>query len=250
MSALVILSGGQDSTTCLFLAKQAHKEIHAITFDYGQKHNLEIEAAKKVAKLAEVESHSVINIAGVLLSLSPLTTHDRCNQYTNYNSMVEQVGTKVENTFVPMRNALFLTIAMNRALYLNCDAIYIGINQSDSANYPDCSSKFLDKFKKSAYAALTNNAEETWNFPIIEAPLNNVSKSVAVLLAHSLPGCWEALAYTHTSYDGEYPPLSRNHANVLREHAFLEAGLPDPLIVRAWKEGLMELPKTKNYENL
>lgn len=246
MRALVILSGGQDSTTCLFWAKREHKVVHAITFDYGQKHQAELDAAQKVASMADVDTHEIINVRGLLDSSSPIVTQDRCKQYSSYREMIHEVGDRVEDTFIPMRNALFLTIAVNRAFNMRCDSIYIGTNQSDSANYPDCSKRFLEDFNKYFRSALGLSDENPLTIKI-KAPLNNMTKSMAVLLAHSLPGCWEALAYTHTSYDGEYPPLSRNHANVLREHAFLEAGLPDPLIVRAWKEGLMELPKTKNY---
>ncbi len=76
------------------------------------------------------------------------------------------------------------------------------------------------------------------------------SKADTVRLAKTLPGCWEALAYTHTSYNGEYPPTDKNHANILRAHGFEQAGLPDPLVLRAWKQGLMDLPNTPNYQNI
>jgi len=82
----------------------------------------------------------------------------------------------------------------------------------------------------------------------IHAPLMGLSKAETVMLAYKLPGCWDALAYTHTSYDGKYPPIDMNHSNVLRAHGFETAGLPDPLVVRAWREGLMALPMTQNYD--
>jgi 7-cyano-7-deazaguanine synthase len=81
------------------------------------------------------------------------------------------------------------------------------------------------------------------------APLMNLTKAETVQMAHKLPGCWDALAYSHTSYDGTYPPTDMNHANVLRAQGFLEAGLPDPLVLRAWREGLMKLPDTANYSH-
>ena len=82
----------------------------------------------------------------------------------------------------------------------------------------------------------------------VHAPLLKLDKSETVKLAHELPGCWEALAYTHTSYDGKYPPTDRNHSNLLRAAGFEKAGLPDPLVVRAHQEGFMELPNTHNYD--
>jgi 7-cyano-7-deazaguanine synthase len=78
----------------------------------------------------------------------------------------------------------------------------------------------------------------------------NSSKADTVMIAKALPHCWEAMAYTHTSYDGKYPPTDMNHSNVLRAKGFADAGLPDPLVVRAWCEGLMELPNTLNYVGL
>ena len=78
----------------------------------------------------------------------------------------------------------------------------------------------------------------------------NFSKADTVRLAMQIPGCMDALAYSHTAYSGEYPPLTQDHATVLRAAGFAAAGVPDPLIVRAWREGLMPLPATMNYDQL
>lgn len=240
--ALVVLSGGQDSTTCLFWAMHEYKEVHAITFDYGQRHAREIDAAEKVAIMAGVNSHEIINVPNCLKSTSPLVSSSSLERYKNYEEMGKTIGSRVELTFVPMRNTLFLTIAANRAVALGSRHIVTGVCQQDGSNYPDCRETFIE-----AMGYLINEslgAEE----PIkIITPLMYLSKAQSVHLADSLPGCMEALAFSHTSYDGKYPPTDMNHSNVLRAQGFLEAGMPDPLVVRAYREGLMPLPTTSNY---
>lgn len=239
--AVVVLSGGQDSTTCLFWAKREGYELHAVTFDYGQRHSIEIEAARKVAEMAGVVSHELITLPGVLKSTSPLTSDNELERYENHEQMEAVIGDRVELTFVPMRNPFFLTLAANRAIAIGARTLITGICQEDNANYPDCREDFRDRFQ-----AMVNRALGIADFTVL-APLMWHSKKDSVLLARMLPGCWEALAYSHTSYDGKYPPTDMNHANVLRAHGFEQAGFPDPLVVRAWQEGLMDLPETSNY---
>lgn len=247
--ALVILSGGQDSTTCLGWAKQRFDEVHAITFDYGQRHSIEIDAARKVAEMFEVVSHEVVQVPNCLISTSPLTSNNELEQYENAEQMDGVIGNRIELTFVPMRNTFFFTVAMNRAVALGCNHLVTGICQEDNANYPDCTESFRVAFERMANLSLGSVDPKTnQNRFQVHAPLMFLSKAKTVKLAHNLPGCWEALAYTHTSYDGKYPPTDMNHSNVLRAHGFETAGLPDPLVVRAWREGLMALPVTSNYD--
>lgn len=244
--ALVVLSGGQDSTTCLFWAKKHFDEVYAITFDYGQRHQIEIDAAITIANMANAASHEVIRVPDILRSTSPLTSGAELEQYENHDQMEAVIGDRVEKTFVPMRNTLFLTIAMNRAVDLGCSIIVTGICQADNANYPDCTAGFALQFELMANRSL-GIAEDEFNCFRISTPLMNMSKAESVAFAMTLPGCMEALAYSHTSYDGKYPPTDMNHANVLRAKGFEDAGVPDPLVVRAWHEGLMALPNTSNY---
>ncbi|MBY0260736.1 MAG: 7-cyano-7-deazaguanine synthase, partial [Phycisphaerales bacterium] len=131
----------------------------------------------------------------------------------------------------------------NRAIALGCESIVTGICQEDNANYPDCTEDF-----RRAFQTLVQVSTKT-DLTVV-APLMWLSKADTVRLAHSLPGCWEAMAYTHTSYDGLYPPTGMNHANVLRAHGFEQAGLPDPLVLRAFRDGLMPLPLTSNYHTV
>lgn len=242
---MVVLSGGQDSTTCLYWAKERFAEVHAITFNYGQKHSRELEAAKKVAEMAEVDSHQFIDIPNILKGRSPLVNpNESLEQYTDYESMDKIIGNRVELTFVPMRNAFFLTVAANYALEKDIYDLVTGVCQQDNANYPDCRQRFIDWQQRTINEALGIN-----NFKI-HTPLMDLSKAQSIEMAKTLHGCMEALAYSHTAYDGQYPPVGKDHATVLRAQGFLEANTPDPLIVRAYKEGLMALPDTPNYDEV
>lgn len=244
---LVILSGGQDSTTCLFwsklLLRSPSDKLHAITFDYGQRHRIEIDAARKVAQLASVDSHEVIEVPNCLKSTSPLTSGSDLEKYRDFEQMDKVIGNRVELTFVPMRNTLFLTIAANRAMALGCSKIVTGVCQEDNANYPDCRERYINAMELAINESLGQQHIE------ILTPLMHLTKADTVRLAHELGReAWEALAYTHTSYDGKYPPTDMNHANVLRAEGFRQAGLPDPLVMRAVSEGLMHLPELPNYD--
>jgi 7-cyano-7-deazaguanine synthase len=246
--ALVVLSGGQDSTTCLFWALKIFGEgnVHAITFDYGQTHRIEIAAAQRVASMAKVP-HEIVEVPGCLVSASPLTDPSATlERYENAQQMDEIIGDRREKTFVPMRNALFLTIAANRAEADGIKDIVLGVCQMDNANYDDCRGVFLTAAQNYINTALGHDHRKTGEINL-HAPLLMLTKAQTVLLARELPGAWEALAYSHTSYDGKYPPTDMNHSNVLRAAGFEEAGLPDPLVLRAFDEGLMPLPDTDNY---
>lgn len=246
-SALVVLSGGQDSTTVLYWAKSVFEVVHAVTFDYGQRHRREIEAATTIAKMAGVASHEIVELGPILKGRSPLTNPaEQLETYSSFEEMDRVIGDRVELTFVPMRNALFLTIAANRAACLDVRDLVTGVCQADNANYPDCRQVFIDAQAWTIGEALGINP----GFKI-HTPLMNCSKADGIRLAQLLPGCMEALAYSHTAYSGEYPPVTQDHASVLRAHGFEEAGVPDPMIVRAWREGLLpSLPSTANYDAL
>jgi len=225
---MVVLSGGQDSTTCLFWAKQVFDEVHAVTFNYNQRHSLELEAAKKVAETAGVASHEIIDVGPLLRGRSPLTNHDaELETYDNYEQMDEIIGNRVELTFVPMRNAFFLTLAANIALSKDCFNLVTGVCQMDNANYPDCRSTFIE-----SQEATINEALGISNFRIL-TPLISLPKAETIGLAQSLNGCMEAMAFSHTCYAGKFPPCGECHSCVLRAHGFAEANVSDPLVERS-----------------
>lgn len=228
---MVVLSGGQDSTTCLYWAKQHFEEVHAITFNYGQKHSLELESAQKIAEMAGVASHQTVSVPNILKGRSPLTNPNvELETYENFEQMDKVIGDRVELTFVPMRNAFFLTIAANYALEKDCFDLVTGVCQQDNANYPDCRLTFIEKQQ-----ATINEALGIENFKI-HTPLMFLSKAESIKLAETLDDCMKALSYSHTCYAGEYPPCGKCHACVLRAEGFKEAGVNDPLVERATKE--------------
>lgn len=253
MKYLVVLSGGQDSTTCLFIARDIMKkgdELHAVTFDYNQRHRIEIDSAIMVAQLAHVDSHEVIKVPGCLNSVSPLVSNTNLERYKDATQMEQVIGNRVELTFVPMRNTLFLTVAFNRAVELGCTTVVTGVCQEDNANYPDCTAAFIAKFEQAANEGLGYQRGDSRYIGIV-TPLMYMTKAETCRLAFNLgDDAWTALAHSHTSYDGKYPPTDMNHSNVLRAKGFEDANLPDPLVLRAYREGLMGLPETKNYAGI
>lgn len=238
---LVVLSGGQDSTTCLFYAIKHFgvENVRAINFNYGQRHMIECGAAKIVAGLAGIaERHyERIEIGPLLKGTSPLINEAApLEQYADHQSLPGGL----EKTFVPARNQLFLTIAANRAYIWDCDVIVVGVSKDDAEGYPDCRQPFIHAMEASISRGLDRNMR-------ISTPLIHIGKAETVRLALTLPGCYFALAYSHTAYDGAYPPVGKDHATLLRAKGFEEADIPDPLIMRAALAGLMQLPLSQNY---
>jgi 7-cyano-7-deazaguanine synthase len=241
-TALVVLSGGQDSTYCAAWAKRGFTEVRAVTFNFGQRHRLYLTAARNVARLLDIE-HEVIDIGAVLQGTSPLTNPDaELERYASYEQMDTVIGTRIEKTFVPMRNALFLTIAANRAACHGVSDLVTGVCAADNANYPDCRAPFIRSMEGMIEEALGLHGSAFF----IHTPLIDIDKATSILRMHTL-GHYPLLAFTHTSYAGEYPPTDMNHANVLRAEGFKRAGLPDPLVVRAADEGLMPMPDEPHY---
>lgn len=221
---LVVFSGGQDSTTCLYWAKSRADRVVAISLDYGQRHKSELSAAKKVASLAGVV-HEVVDIKGVLKSASPLTSDSaKPKEYGGYSEIKRTNKKQVENTFVPMRNSLFITIAANRALHYGFKDIVVGVSQMDDAGYPDCTYQFIKKQEEAINESLGISDFK------IHAPLLNSSKADTVRMAINLEGCMSAMAHTVTCYNGRVPPCGKCHSCVLRAHGFSQAGVKDPIM--------------------
>lgn len=236
MRALVVLSGGQDSSTCLALAiadkaKGFYEEVHAITFDYGQRHSAEIASAREMMLLLGVDlaSWELIEMPAILVGTSPLVNHRA--EVESYKDAASLPG-GLEKTFVPMRNALFLTIAANRAAALaqghDVDVI-TGVSQEDYGGYPDCREAFIEAQASAIREAL---ADPSFGRVEIRTPLLHESKCETVELAERTPLGRTLNGLSHTCYNGAVPPCGTCHACLLRAKGYAEAGVVDPLLER------------------
>ena len=176
--------------------------------------------------MAGVVSHEILHVSSILKGTSPLVNPS--HEVDTYKDADSLPG-GLEATFVPMRNALFLVLAANRAAVLGCNQIYIGVSQEDYGGYPDCRLDFIESMERSINQALDQRI-------YIETPLIQLNKKETVELAQTLPGCMEALAFSHTCYKGDYPPCGKCHACLLRARGFEQAGIQDPLVARAQRE--------------
>lgn len=242
--AIVVLSGGQDSTTCLYWAKVNGYGVHTVTFDYGQRHSREIDCAKHIADRAGVTNEIIHLGAGILKGTSPLVSEEKLETYKDSASLPGGL----EKTFVPMRNQLFLTVAANRAAVLGAKVLITGVCEEDYGGYPDCREIFICALEMACNRGTFTGEKGTPEPLMIMTPLMHLTKAQTVKLSLQLEGCYASLAWTHTAYDGRATPDGKDHASLLRAKGFEEAGIPDPLVVRyALKDSSFKLPKTSNY---
>jgi len=217
--ALVVLSGGQDSTTCLYWALDRYGTgaVDTVTFDYGQRHHVELECAARVAEFAGVSNTCLPIDTFAALGGDALTDPD-----IEVGSDVDS-DTGLPNTFVPGRNLVFLTYAAAFAYQRRIQNIVTGVAQTDYSGYPDCREDTIAALQHALRLGMESNVT-------IHTPLMHLSKKETVELARDLGGL-PALAYTHTCYNGERPPCGQCPACELRGKGFAEAGIEDPLLV-------------------
>ena len=218
--ALVVLSGGQDSTTCLYwaLKKFGADQVETLTFDYGQRHRIELDCARQIAAMA-----------GAPNRLLPINTFNALGGNALTDATVEVASevnenTHLPNTFVPGRNLIFLTFAAAYAYQRGIEQLITGVAQTDYSGYPDCRQNTLQALELAIRLGM--DCQLT-----IHTPLMFLSKKETVELARSV-GALEAMAYTHTCYEGLQPPCGTCPACVLRAKGFAEAGIADPLLER------------------
>lgn len=218
VGAVCLTSGGQDSTTCLFWARQHFEPIWALAFDYGQRHRMELEAAQ-----------AVCDLAGVPLTVLPLMILRDLggSALIGGSDTIQASGARggLPNTFVPGRNLLFLTVAAAFAYQREVHDLVIGACETDYSGYPDCRAQTMLALEKALHLGLDYAVQ-------IHTPLMRLSKAQTVFLAQEV-GAMTALRYSHTCYEGCFPPCSVCPACVLRARGFAEAGVVDPLLQRA-----------------
>ncbi|MGI8401360.1 MAG: 7-cyano-7-deazaguanine synthase QueC [Gemmatimonadaceae bacterium] len=224
--AVVLLSGGLDSTTALAIARADGYAVHALTFSYGQRHSSEIEAAKAIAEAAGVVRHQIMNIDLRAFGGSALTGDIAVPKDRNFDHS-EKGESKIPVTYVPARNTIFLSYALALAEVVGASDIFIGVNALDYSGYPDCRPEYIEAFEKMANLATRAGVEGRTRLTI-RTPLISLTKAGIIALGASLGVDYAA---TTSCYDpganGE--ACGRCDACQLRLKGFREAGLDDPI---------------------
>ena len=222
--AVILLSGGLDSATTLAVAASEGFELFALTFLYGQRHQREIEAAKKVARSLGVVEHRIIDIDLARFGGSALT--DPAIEVPKGRPDLH-TSTHIPPTYVPARNTIFLSYALAWAEVLGAYDIFIGVNTTDYSGYPDCRGEFIAAFEKLANLATAKAVESRGRYHI-HTPIINMTKA-QIILAGTKLGVDYSL--THSCYDPDKNGKSCGRCDScrLRLKGFAEAGLKDPL---------------------
>lgn len=221
--AVVLLSGGVDSTTTLAIAQHSGFEPYALTFRYGQRHETEIEAARRIAEKLRVSQHIVVPIDLRQFGGSALTSSIAVPK----GRSLDEIGTGIPLTYVPARNTIFLAFALAWAEVLQCDDIFIGVNALDYSGYPDCRPEFISAFQEMANLA-TKAAVEKRQRISIQTPLIHLTKAEIIKRGLALGVDY---SLTTSCYD---PNLATGEACgecdscLLRLKGFSENGMEDP----------------------
>jgi 7-cyano-7-deazaguanine synthase len=218
--AVVLLSGGLDSATALAVARRDGFVCHALSFAYGQRHRVELDAARRVASAANVAEHVVVEFDLRQWGGSALTDPDIA---------VPKVGVRpgIPVTYVPARNLIFLSFAVAWAETLGARDLFLGVNSIDYSGYPDCRPAFVKAFAECARLG-TRAVDDGWSYAV-HAPLQALDKAAIIRLGVSLGVDY---GLTHSCYDPDAAgrPCGRCDSCELRRQGFARAGLPDPAL--------------------
>lgn len=221
--AVCLLSGGLDSSTCLAHAAREGYECYALSFDYGQRHGVELEAARRVAIHTGAAKHVVLKVDLRAFGGSALTADIDVPKGRDSAEM----GQGIPVTYVPARNTVFLSCALAWAETLGAADIFLGVNAIDYSGYPDCRPEYIAAFEQMANLATKAGVEGSSRFKI-HTPLIRLSKAEIVKLAHELG---LDLRLTHSCYDPDAQgrACGRCDSCLLRLKGFAEAGIVDPV---------------------
>ena len=222
--AVVLLSGGLDSTTVLAVARSEGYECSALSFDYGQRHSAELDAARRVAAAYGVRRHVVTRIDLRAFGGSALTDDIDVPK----GRRPDEMGAGIPVTYVPARNTIFLSFALALAETTGAADIFIGVNALDYSGYPDCRPEYVAAFETRANLATRAGVEGTLR-TTIHAPLAELTKAGIIRLGASLGVDY---GLTHSCYDPDPAgrPCGECDSCRLRAKGFAEAGLPDPVV--------------------
>ena len=221
--AIVLLSGGLDSTTALAIAIDRDYEISALTFNYGQRHDYEIDCAKDVAAQFNIKTHHITNIDLGSIGGSALTDDLDVPKGRD----LDEMNSEIPITYVPARNTIFLSYALALAEVKKAFNIFIGVNALDYSGYPDCRPEYIEAFQKMGRLATKSGVEKKEQLQI-HTPLIEMTKSEIIQTGMMLGVDYSK---THSCYDpiGKGYPCGRCDACQLRLKGFMEAGAVDPL---------------------
>jgi 7-cyano-7-deazaguanine synthase len=225
-SAVILLSGGLDSTTVLAIAKSEGFAVHALSFRYGQRHSVEIEAARRIAQRAGVAKHYIVDIDLTMFGGSALTADIPVPKDRDISSSAADAK-EIPVTYVPARNTIFLSYAVALAEVTGASNIFIGVNALDYSGYPDCRPEYIRAFEKMANLATRAGVEGQTKL-LICTPLISLSKAAIITLGASL-----GVDYSETTSCYDPAPAGeacgRCDACQLRLKGFREAGFEDPV---------------------
>jgi 7-cyano-7-deazaguanine synthase len=225
--AVILLSGGLDSTTTAAIARYEGFELYALSVDYGQRHRFELEAARRVAEAQGVKRHVVLRVDLSQLGGSALTAAIEVPK----DRPLEEMEAEIPVTYVPARNTILLSLALGYAEVVGAADIFLGVNAIDYSGYPDCRPEFIAAFTRLANLATKAGVEGRLDFQI-HTPLIRMTKAEIIRRGTELGVDYRL---THTCYDPDASGLScgRCDACQLRRRGFAEAGLVDPLPYQA-----------------
>jgi 7-cyano-7-deazaguanine synthase len=225
--AICLLSGGLDSATCLAIARKQGYECYCLSFDYGQRHKIEVEAARRLAKQLGAKEHRIVKIDLRVFGGSALTGDLEVPKDRAENEMKNGIPV----TYVPARNTIFLSFALAYAEVVGAVDIFIGVNAIDYSGYPDCRPEFIQAFERMANLATRAGVDGATKISI-RTPLIRMTKADIVRKAVDLG---VDLALTHSCYepDADGRACGRCDSCILRRKGFEDAGIRDPATERS-----------------